>query len=478
MKFNKLFLSVFVLIGVTLALTQNTVAGIAVAAAGGMYTTDMQTYRRLLAQKMQFVTWNVPLWAQFMGFIGGKKNMFEEQYKFATIKTIPKPTGKPIEVLQDFMYQGSGDMDIPVVYPLTGKGKSGSVSLIGTGERPKLAVQKVQINQERHAFLEQDSKMSKQILEHPFMVKQLMRRSSEYLGDWFNRWNAFQPYLALLTGSSENITKSAALGGLGVTRVSPMNLYQGGTGKVAFSTTHATYEASVASAVTGVTNTSTDYFGTNVIENMVYVAAHVHRVVPLVIEGMKLYPIAISDAQAKQLMADTKWNDRMKYAAERNLKGNPLFTGMVAGIYGGAVLFIDDTIPSFYVTIDGAGKFSAARSSVITDTTGVCVGTEDTTDGQADFMANPVDPGNVKPAILFGASAILCGVASDINFETEDYDFKQKIEVGADMIIGFKNGDIIDTDNYFNTAGNKRYDNRSCVVALTYSPSTADWSLA
>jgi len=436
-----------------------------------MYNSSMQTYRKLLEQRMQTVAWNISFWQAFMGFIGGKKSMFDSVTPHG-VKGPQKATGQPIEVLQNFRHEGGISMDIPIFYPLTGRGVSGNVQLQGKGERPKLATMEVNINQQRHAYLQQDNKMSKQVLQSPAMVKQLMRRANEYLGDWFARWNSFQPYLAFLEGYSENLTKTAANGGLGKAKQSHMNIYQAGTGRVTFSNTLATYEASVAAAVTGLTNTSSDYFSTTVIENLVYAASHNHRVTPLDVNGMKLYPIVISDAAAKQLQADADFNDRLQLAAERGLEKNPLFTGKVAGIYGGALLIIDETMPSVYKT--GDGEFGQARSTVPANTTGVCYGSQDA-NSEGDFMASPVDPGAVKPAILFGKSAIALGVANDLSFETEDYDFKQKIEIGADMICGFQRSDIIDTDGYFGLAGDKRKENVSSVVALTYSPSDATW---
>lgn len=445
--------------------------GVVYAMAGGMFTEAMQTYRSLLEQRMQLVAWNLSFWSAFMGFVGGKKSMFDP----VTPHGVKKPqnaTGKPIEVLQDFSHMGGIDMDIPIFYPLQGKGKSGSLTLLGSGERPKLAVMQVAINQERHAYLQQDNKMSKQVLQSPGMIKQLMRRSNEYLGDWFNRWLAYQPYLTFLEGYSENLSKTAINGGLAKGKQSHMNIYVAGSGKVSFSTTKATYEAAVAAALAGLTNTSSDWFSTKFIEANVYNASHSHRIQPLKIGGMNLYPYVISDAAAKQLQEDTKWNERMKYGAERGLENNPLFQGKIAGIYGGALIIIDETVPSAYTT--GDGEYSTTRATT-GDANGVCYGTEDSA-YDPDFMANPVDPGAKKASILFGRSAISCGVASDLSFEEETYDFKQKIEIGADMIIGMQCAHILDKDGYFGAAGDKRYENVSSLVGFSHSPAEASYT--
>lgn len=388
------------------------------------------------------------------------------------VKKPQNATGKPLEILQDFQHMGGISMDIPIFYPLTGKGVSGQISLVNKGERPKLAVLQVAINQQRHAFLQQDNKMSRQILQSPGMVRQLMRRANDYLGDWFNRWLSYQPYLAFLEGASENLTKTAINGGLAVSKASHMNIYVAGNGKVTFSNTKATYEAAVASALGGLTDTSSDWFGTTFLENLVYVASHSHRIIPLKVNGMNLYPVIISDAAAKQLQADDDWNDRYLNAAERSLAENPLFSGKIAGIYGGALVIIDETVPSAYVTGDGEYSTTRATSG---DASGVCYGTEDSS-YDPDYMAIPVDTGARKPAILFGKSAQCVGVANDLSFEEEVSDFRQKIEIGADMIIGFQRSDILDKDNYFGISGDYRYENVSSVVGFTYSPSDASWT--
>ena len=474
MKLKNIFQTVFamlVLFATGSYLNLSAQDGVILAFSGGMFTSSMQTYRSLLEQRMQLVAWNISFWQAFMGFVGGKKSMFDGITPHG-MKKQPTATGKPIEVLQDFAHMGGIDMDIPIFYPLTGKGVSGNVTLTGKGERAKLAVMQVAINQQRHAYLQQDNKMSKQILQSPGMVKQLFRRSNEYLGDWFNRWLAYQPYLTFLQGYSENLSKTAINGGLAKGKASHMNIYVAGSGKVAFSTTKATYELAVAAALNGLTNTSSDWFSTKFIEANVYNASHSHRIAPLKVGGMNLYPYVISDAAAKQLQEESKWNDRMKYAAERSLENNPLFQGKIAGIYGGALIIIDETVPSGYTSADG--EYSNARATT-SDANGVCYGTEDTA-GDHDFMAQPVDPGAKKASILFGRSALSCGVASDLSFNEETTDFGQRIEIGADMIIGMQRSDILDKDGYFSTAGDKRYENVSSLEGFSYSPAEASYT--
>ena len=423
-------------------------------------------YRKLLNAKMPLVVWNLSLWAQFIGLIGKGEGEKLEKYGSGILK----PTGKPIEVLKDFSKGGLG-MDIPVLYSLTGSGVAGGVQLLGTEEQIKYANKTISVNQIRHGVLVQDNKMSKQALRDPKQIQALMGGAAAKIQDWFSRWLAFQPSYAFLTGYSEHLTRSVALGGLAKTKKSHMNTYVAGSGKVTFSNTVATYEAAVATALTGLTDTASDYMSTSVIENMVFQASNTHRIQPMKVGGNNYYCIVISDAAAKQLQRDSDWRAAQKDAAVRG-DMNSLFTGKLAGVYAGALIFIDETLPAAYIT--GDSEFTDAYSTTA-DSTGVQYG-QYGSNGIVSCMATPVDAGNRKPAILFGQSAIACGVRDDLSFESEEYDYKQKQTEGGDMIVGMEIADIVDTDGYFGLSGDKRKENVSSLVAWTYSPSTILWT--
>ena len=449
-----------VLVGVTYLLGADPEStGLVIAAFGGMYNTDDQHYRKLLRKKMEYVVWNLPVWSQFMGVQDTSRN--QKVHKFGTPSGF-KPSGKPIEVIKDFMHNGRVNMDIPVMYPLTNNAIYGMKQLLGNEETRRWANKTISINQVRQGVKSQDNKYSKQTLANPEFVKELMLSNTTYLSDWFKRWQSAQPGLAYVQGYSENLVDTVANGGLAITRKSHMNTYVAGSGRVTFSATHATYEASVNAAMDGLTDTSSDHFSTTVIENMVYVASHNHRIQP---NANGYYTIVISDAAALQLQGDTKWQAVQRSAFQSAGQKHPELMGKVVGYYQKAEIVVDETLPSCYVNGDGA--FTTARSTT-SSTAGVSY-------GLSDFLATPVDTGPRKPAILIGSSSMACGVASEINFETEDYDYKQDLRDGADMIIGYEICDIVDADGKFTTAGN-RYENVSSLVCWTYSPSSAAWT--
>lgn len=451
----------FVLLAIWLAF-DSTVSGLTFAALGGIYNDGLTHHRDLVAKKMKTIAWNVPIWSKFMGMIN--KVDLPEAPKYGMPKMF-KPTGQPIEVLKDFT-QGGFEMDIPVDYPLTGKGVKGARQLLTNEEIQKLLNMKARIYQMRHGVVIQDNKLSKQALQHPQIIKKLMTGAGDKLGDWFQRWNGYNIGLAFLQGVSDHIASAKALdGGAGIGRASHMNTYVAGSGRVAFSNTKATYEAAVVSAINGLTATSSDYMSAKLIKLMIYEAVHTHKIISPLSDG--LFPIVISDAAMWQLTEDADFKAALTYAQMRGLQ-NQLFTGKYAEIpFAGALLIVDETLPA--ARLDGDDDFDANYSTLGT-TAGIQYGIG------ADFMATPVDPGNKKPAILFGKSAIGVGTTSDLNFENEDYDYKQRKTEGADIMIGHTRADILDSDGDLGLSGDKRYANMSSLVAWSYSPANPSWT--
>jgi hypothetical protein len=427
-----------------------------------LYNDQSIHYRRLLhTKRMEKIQNNVPIWAAFTG----EQTRHPKVNKFGASKDI-RPTGQPIEKINDFRGEGRLDIDIPVFYPLTGAGVSGGKQLLGNEEQVKFANKTTQIWQKRHGVLVQDNKISRQTLKNPEFVKELMDNAADKLVDWGTRWLAHQVPLTFLQGKCEHLCEATTDGGRGQTRTSHMNIYVAGSGRVSFSTTHATYEAAVASALSGLTDTSSDHMSTEVIENMIYVASHNHKIQPINFGGKMVYPIVMSDAAILQLQQDSKWQDAQKSAFQGHKEMHPLLSGKVEGVYRRALILSDETVPAAYINGDSA--FSATRSTTAT-TAGVSY-------GLTNPLATPVDTGNRKPAILFGKSAICMGQASNWGFEREDWDYGQRQTEGMDAIIGMEIADIIDSDGFFGVGGNNRYENVSSLIAFTYSPSDADWT--
>lgn len=438
--------------------------GITLAVVGGMYNTDMAAYRALLAKEMEYAAVQIPFWSDFMGFIGSADKPYPISVNVGSGRTkLLKPTGKPIEVLTNFEHEGGVTMDIPVAFSIGGQPQYGDTPVRGKEERRKLGYKTCAVNQVRKGVLIQDGRMSKQVLKKDAVQKELMQTAQRELLAYNHKWGAYQPYMAFLQRYSDNLTASAVDDGLGLTKYSHPNFFVAGDGQVAFSDTHATYEAAVAAKLAGLTDTASDHFSTKVIENMVYYAS-ILRIQPVAFGKNGFYPIVINGAQAIQLFQDEKWLAANTHGAPRSEELNRLFTGILVGVYRNAMIYVDNSAPG--VKINGDDGFTAAAS-----TTGTTAGVQY---GNVDFIDNPLDTSDKKLAILFGASSVVCGYASPLGFDQETWDYANNKSEASNMIIGFERSDIYDRDGFFGTSGNFK-ENTSSLVCATYSPSAPEW---
>jgi len=432
------------------------------------YNDSMQVYRRALGKKVEKGVWQYGKLAQFTGFIDVAK--YRKSGFYGGTMSL-KPSGKVIDIRKDFETEGSLQMDIPILYPLTGQGVIGGQELHGNEEQRKILTKKVSLNQIRNAVKIQDNKMSKQALKKPEIQMALMEKGAADLQDWFTRKISFLAYQAALAGYSDNLTDST--NGVGLTIKSHPNLYIKGVGltggKVAFTVAEGgtnsfttAYENSVSSSlkqlyVSG--NVAATAFTAQDVRNIVFLGTK-HKVQPSeVVDGTFAPILLLHSTQIRQLRSDPEWQQAQRVA---NVRGeeNPVFSGLMEGyLFEGAFIISDDTIPGAYVT-------SSQNSNGVT-----YAGTaaNPVQYGRPDYMLVPRDVSPLKPAILLGVQSITGGYASPIAFEREEWDYSQFIGDAADAILGLERADITDDDGYFGTRG-AFYENASSLVYFTYSP--------
>jgi hypothetical protein len=422
--------------------------GVSLAVVGGTWTDQMQIFRRGLSKQMEKLVWRYGKWAELTDIVDVKK--YRAAGTYAGAMSLPTPKNL-IHVVKDFEREGGIYMDIPVLVPLTAKGKVGLATLRGNEEKRKILTKKVAINQVRHAVEIQDNKMSKQVLKKPQVVMALMERGKNDLQDWFSRRMAQFPYHALMGGFSNNLTDP--VDGIGFTVKSHPNQYVAGFGKVAFANLFdAAYETATSNALATLSDVPDKHFSLDKIKNMVYLA-NFHKLTPLMIQGKLLYLIFIPPALAWQLKQDSEY---LTYLKDAGVRGNEniIFTGQLEGTYiEGAFLVVDDTMPA--ARISGDTGYDATWGTV--------------NYGLDTYMANPRDEGSRKAALICGAGAITAGYGSELAFESEDADYKQFLGDSADMITGFERCDIIDDDNYFGNGAGAFYENNSSLIYWFYA---------
>lgn len=421
---------------------------ITLAVVGATWTDQMQLFRRGLAKTMEKLVWRYGKWAQLTDIVDVAK--YRRAGTYAGAISLPTPKNL-IHVVKDFEREGGIYMDIPVLVPLTGKGKVGLATLRGNEEKRKILTKKVAINQVRHAVEIQDNKMSKQVLKKPQIVMALMERGKNDLQDWFSRRMAQFPYHALMGGYSNNLTDP--VDGIGFTPKSHPNQYVAGYGRVPFSNLfNAAYETASANALATLSAAPDKTFSLAKIKNMVYLA-NFHKLTPMLIQGKLLYLIFIPPALAWQLKQDPEYLVYLKDAGVRGQE-NIIFTGVLEGTFiEGAYLIVDDTMPS--ARISGDTGYDSTWGTV--------------NFGLDTYMAEPRDSGVRKCALICGAGSITGGYGSELAFESETADYAQFLGDSADMIMGFERCDIIDDDNYFGNGAGAFYENNSSLEYWFYA---------
>ncbi len=452
-KTAKFLFSLIGLIAVAIAIAYSPEANLPFAllfgaVIGGTWTPEMAIFRRGLSTKLEKVPYRVSKWADWTQDVN--VNKFKKARTYAGAMSLPKPTNL-IYQIRDYERMGGIYMDIPVRVPLTGKGRFGSAPLRGYEEKRKILIKKNAINQVRHAVEIQDSKMSKQVLQKPEVQMALMERGYEDLKDWFTRYLAIQPYLAIMQGYSDNLTHPTF--GLNLTPKSHPNIYVAGSGKVAFGGTfNSAYETAVATALATLNNASTQGMTFKRLMNMVYLAA-LNKIEPIVVDNKQLVLIILDHVQAFQLKQDSEYQTYLKDAGIRGNE-NLIFTGRLEGTYiEGAYIVIDETKPA--ARISGDAGYDTDLGYTVQY-------------GRTDYMAMDREDGARRPAVVVGAGAVTCGYGSPLSFESEKADYSAFLGDAADMIIGYERADIIDSDNYFGLGANTFYGNFSSFLYFTY----------
>ena len=414
----------------------------------GMFD-DLRIHRTLLNADLKYAPfYSDSFWTRFMGFIGAGSDNYPKSVALGSSETRSlTPTGKPIEVLTDFMAEGSDSMDIPLLNPLTNQPLY-DTQLLNNEEESKLSYLEAYLHIYRFGTIVQDSKMGVQ--KNPKkLTKLLMSKAQSQLKDYARRLIGYQPYLALLEKFSDNLTASTAVGGGGATIVLHPNFYVAGTTRPTWSATPATYATNVAAALATLTDTSAKRMSAEMIKSMVRQASALKIRPATKINGKLLYDIVLSEAGAFDLSKDTEFRTAMNYAYMGTVEKAKLDYGQIDGmVFFNAIIHVDQNMPD--AKISGDTGWDSTKTVSFGNTT---------------YMANPLSTGNKKLAILFGASAVACAYAKPLSFEQETWDYKSKVTEGADLIIGFERADIMDRDAKFAATAAFKENASSFVVA-------------
>jgi len=428
----------------------------------GLINDRLRAYRSLLNQKMKAAQWfQIPVWADMLGFIGGMDGKYPKSVPFGATRTRTlRPTYKPIEVLTDFQHQGGWEMDIPIGYPFTEEAIYGDNPAMGAEEHRKWAYNKAIINRVRKSALRRDGLMGEHAL-NASLVMDIMKQNKEEFVEFNQKWQGWAPYDALTRRFSRNILASKQDGGFGNTfsQQSHPNFYVAGYGPVTFSDTPATYETAVATGLDSLSNTDTDKFKAQTIKNAVLYAGR-KKITATTVGSMKIKLCGvISDAQAHQLYEDDEWKNNHIALTYKEGDKTPFFTGNISAYLAfGCLLIVDSNAPGVWTS--GDDSYDSTRGTV--------------NYGNSNPIANPIMESDRKLAFFFGASAVMCGFAKSLQFKSMDWDYGSKEGEASDNIVGYNRSDIYDNDGFFGTANNFK-ENTSSLIVGTFSPNNPSW---
>jgi hypothetical protein len=466
-KYYLINVFMFAVLGILSILTAGIsgIAGVSLALVtpGGIVNPDVWHFRTNLQTKVGKEIWYKGRIGAFGSFIDYDK--FEKTGQIYASAGSRPPAEAIVHIVRDFKSKKGAKIEIPLIRPLTGQGKTGTQTLKKSGELRKILNTKCAINMKRHAVVVRDNEMSEQMTDAEIAIA-LYESGGNDLKDWFSRWMPFEMYFALMTGYSTNLTDSTY--GLGYSQRSHPNFYVQDDGQVAFKTSSGThvartfdsgYEVNCATALATLSaGVDADKFSTQSIRNIVFLANKI-KMQPVKKGGMSLIVIFITPAHARQLREDEVWQKNMREAWDRGQK-NPIFTSEVEGyIYEGAYLIIDDTLPAARIT--GDDGFVAAESS-----NGLSTGVHYI---KSNFMDEPRDSSPRKCAIACGVGALTAAEGKSFRLTEEVDDHDQWIEHGGRMIYGYTRPDIIDDDNVMGNGAGLFYDNQSSLEYWTYS---------
>ena len=414
--------------------------------------------RRQQFNKSKFAMFVAPNFVKAIGEKGENVNTL-------AMDDMPKFTGAPVEMFEEFVKMGQVDMRIPVAQRLTGDPVFGDQPVEGTEERQTIMWRTVSINRTRKGVRPMTG-MSVQLMKK--LADQAALKAEGQLRTWLNDYWPGNFLLATLAGSSLDLIAPTANGGRAVSTISHPNFFVAGYGQVGYSGGRpgtAAYEAEIETRVNGLDDEATEGFTVDFILNIVQEAPR-KKIAPILFkDGFAFYPIFATDSQWRQLQRDPQFKDQYKRANfPKSLAESPLSNGAEAYIGGAAI----------YPDVKGWGLRTNASDALVTAGT-IEYGPAPTAAQRAagrkvGSYINALDTNDRKIAILLGASALSIGVGDRPKMLDDDKDYGNIKGVAVDFIESVVRNDIFDKDGQSGLTAGDFQENTSSLIMATYSP--------
>lgn len=393
---------------------------------------------------------NYPGQSTYRAAVETQYNRQLQQYFHNSILLNPfigaEKSGLPIVQKTDLKKNKGDTIRIFMKGYLSGLGKWGNDTLEESEEVLKFYYKDVYVNQWRNAVID-DGALSQQ--RGLFDIHKL---SGDALGEWYAQKLDDSLLNTIYYGYPPHILGDAALKGYAAnsSQLVPARYWYCADEKnnsITYSSTAATYVTNIKTAEAGLTDTSSDYFGVEVLEG---VAAKLKtlNIPPVKFKGWTGYIGLIHPYQLAQLRMNEKWFNANITAGPRDLKGNPVFSGGIAndavGMWNNIMLF-------------SSNKIHSGDTSTYTDLISAAGGS-----ATVEIDSNASD---VRRAIFMGSDAVALAVAKDPGITRKgDFDYNNRQGEAVGGIWGAARCDYTSEDS------NSTLVAQGTLILSTYSP--------
>jgi len=371
----------------------------------------------ILQKKTRKESWYNTFWARW----SGETDISNDDNGNA----IYRPSGKPIEMFNDFIQKGRDNMLLPMRMRLTGAPVFGDTVVKGTGEDQDLDWLRLYVNQTRKAVMAQSGAMANEYVKMYNMVEEAAPR----LRDWLTQYDNQDVARAFYEGIGENLSTGTSDDGKGLyKRYHPNTYYNDGgvlttAGTAGSTKTNANIDTAAASGLYGLTSAILEFLNPVMME----------RMIPQIVSesGHPYWAGVISPEQKVTLISDDdfKASNRLAWSG---LKTNAELRGFV-GYYMGFALFED---------LASIRAWNTTRGDYFGATT------------EASFAKSVLPTDKNQNAIFFGNGALGKGISrGKAKFTTELDDHENIKEIAVSVINGYNRADYFDESIDGETAG-------------------------
>jgi len=357
-------------------------------------------------------SWYNTFWAKFSGNVDLSTD--------DNGNTVYKPSGQPINIMNQFIQEGRDNMLIPFLSDLTGSPVYGDTVLKGTGEDQAMKWLRTFVNQFRKAVMKKSGSMSEQRQK----IYKLYEAAKPQLARWFAKWENQSIFQTFYEGVSPNLSTGTNSDGLGLVRRYHPNWWinDGGVltsvGTSGTTKTNANLDAAIGKTASD--DATCDTGMTAAILHALRVKCMELRIPQMSTkQGHPFWCIVMHPASASALMQDSTYKSAIQSAYTGKMLDEPELIGAV-GYFAGFAIYEDIVGIREW---DEAGYFFGSTTSARLDPTAVTLA------AGSDRIYNH---------IVFGKNAIGKGVARDLHFTNEVDDHENTIEVGGAVINGYQ----------------------------------------